>query len=187
VLVCDTYNGALRSYDPAAGTVTTLATGLGEPSGAVLHDGTLYVVESTAHAVTTPVLSARTVAGEARQTQRPATDVAPGDVRLDVVFTPPDGQHLDEQFGPSTRLAVSASPASLLLSGGGTEPGLTRDLRLADLYVEGVLHVTAWAATCDDAGEHPACHLTTQDWGIPIRLVPEGERVVRLMLRGVDA
>ena len=34
VAVCDTYNGAVRRYDPAAGEVTTLATGLAEPSGA---------------------------------------------------------------------------------------------------------------------------------------------------------
>ena len=31
VAVCDTYNGALRRYDPVDGAVTTLATGLSEP------------------------------------------------------------------------------------------------------------------------------------------------------------
>jgi thiol-disulfide isomerase/thioredoxin len=186
LVVCDTYNGALRAYDPATDTVTTLATGLKEPSGAVEVDGTLYVVESAAHAVTTPALEPRTVEGEARQTQRPATDVRPGRVSLEVVFEAPGGQHLDEQFGPPTRLAVSATPASLLLEGGGTDTGLTRELTLADLYVDGVLHVTAWAATCDDEGEHPACHLTTQDWGIPVRLVPEGTNRLTLMLRGVS-
>ncbi len=96
VAICDTYNGALRRYDPATGEVTTLATGLGEPSGAVEVDGTLYVVESSAHTVTTPLTSDTSVAGEARQTQRPATDVAPGAVRIEVVFEPPSGQHLDE-------------------------------------------------------------------------------------------
>ena len=35
VAVCDTYNGAVRRYDPATGEVTTLASGLAEPSGAV--------------------------------------------------------------------------------------------------------------------------------------------------------
>ena len=186
VVVCDTYNGALRRYDPAADAVTTLATGLKEPSDAVEVDGTLYVVESAAHRLVAPGLDERTHDGEARQTQRPATDVRPGPLALTVVFEPPRGQHLDDTYGPATRLAVSATPASLLASGAGTGPGLTRDLVLADLYVEGVLHVTAWAATCDDEGEHPACHLTTQDWGIPVRLVPEGTNGLTLMLRGLS-
>jgi thiol-disulfide isomerase/thioredoxin len=185
VVVCDTYNGALRRYDPATGEVTTLATGLGEPSGAVEVDGTLYVVESSAHAVTTPLMADTTVAGEARQTQRPATDVAPGDGAVEVVFEPPGGQHLDETGGPATRLAVSASPPELLTAGAGTAPGLTRNVRISGDVAAGVIHVTAFAATCDDEGEHPACHLTTQDWGIPVRVTPGGESTLRLMLRSV--
>jgi thiol-disulfide isomerase/thioredoxin len=186
VLVCDTYNGALRSYDPATGLVSTLAAGLAEPSAAVERSGEVWVVESAGHAVTRPLMRAETVAGEARQTQRPALDVWPGAVRLEVAFEPPKGQHLDDSGGPATRLAVSASPSGLLVSGGGTFPGLTRDLVLGDGAAEGVLHVTAWAATCDDAGEHPACHLTTQDWGIPVRLVEGGEQKLSLPLRGLS-
>ena len=34
VAVCDTYNGAVRRYDPATDEVTTVATDLAEPSGA---------------------------------------------------------------------------------------------------------------------------------------------------------
>ena len=183
VLVCDTYNGALRSYDPSTGTVSTLATGLAEPSGAVERDGEVWVVESAAHAVTRPLMNAATHAGEARQTQRPATGVRAGEVSLRVVFEPPRGQHLDDSGGPATRLAVSASPPELLAEGAGTATGLTRDLVLAP--GEGVLHVTAWAATCDDAAEHPACHLTTQDWGIPVRVTPSGDERLDLVLRGV--
>jgi thiol-disulfide isomerase/thioredoxin len=185
VLVCDTYNGAIRSYDPAAGTVSTLATGLAEPSGAVEIGGEVWVVESAAHRVVRPLLDAAVVGGEARQTQRPATDVGAGAVRLDVVFTPPHGQHLDESSGPATRIAVSASPEGLLADGAGNTTGLGRDLVLAGGIAEGVLHVTAWAATCDDEGEHPACHLTTQDWGIPVRVVPDGASRLELMLRGI--
>ncbi|HVF19394.1 MAG TPA: NHL domain-containing thioredoxin family protein [Mycobacteriales bacterium] len=185
VLVCDTYNGALRSYDPANGTVSTLATGLKEPSGAVERGGDIWVVESAAHAVTRPLMDRQTHAGAAHRTQRPATDVRPGPVRLEVVFDPPKGQHLDESFGPATRLAVSASPPGLLLDGAGTTTGLSRDLVLAEGYDSGVLHVTAWAATCDDEVEHPACHLTTQDWGIPVRLTPDGDPGLELVLRGV--
>jgi thiol-disulfide isomerase/thioredoxin len=184
VLVADTYNGALRSYDPVAGTVSTLATGLAEPSAAVELDGEVLVVESAAHRVSRPLLNAERVAGEARQTQRPATEVQPGAVRIEVVFAPPAGQHLDDSGGPATRLAVSASPPELLLDGGGAATGLTRDVTLAAF--DGVLHVTAWAATCDDAGEHPACHLTTQDWGIPLRVTGSGAATLELVLRGLD-
>jgi thiol-disulfide isomerase/thioredoxin len=185
VLVCDTYNGALRSYDPETGTVSTLATGLAEPSGAVEVDGEVWVVESAAHRLVRPLMVDETVAGEARQTQRPASAVAAGPLRLDVVFEAPKGQHLDESSGPATRLAVSASPPDLLAVGAGTTTGLSRDLVLAGGIAEGVLHVTAWAATCDDGVEHPACHLTTQDWGIPVRVGPGGDPRLELVLRGV--
>ena len=36
VAVADTYNDAVRRYDPASKTVSTLLTGLREPSGAVV-------------------------------------------------------------------------------------------------------------------------------------------------------
>ncbi|HEU0131010.1 MAG TPA: thioredoxin-like domain-containing protein [Mycobacteriales bacterium] len=187
VVVCDTYNGALRAYDPATGTVSTLATGLGEPSAAVEVGGEVVVVESAAHRVTRPLMAAERVDAGARRTQRPATDLRPGAVTLTVVFEPPKGQHLDSSGGPATRLAVSASPPELLADGAGTGTGLTRELRVADGLDGGVLHVTAWAATCDDEVEHPACHLTTQDWGIPVRLVPDADARLELVLRGVDA
>jgi hypothetical protein len=50
---------------------------------------------------------------------------------------------------------------------------------------EGVLHVTAQAASCDDStNEHPACHLARQDWGVPVRLTAEGDTGIALMLLG---
>jgi hypothetical protein len=132
-----------------------------------------------------------TVRGPAHRTQRPATTVAPGTVGLEVVFEPPAGQHLDERDGPATRLTVSASPEGLLLDGGGTSTGLSRTLVLADGIEEGVLHVAAFAASCDlpgtDGVEHPACHVTQQDWGIPLRLERGGTDRVALVLRGLDA
>ncbi|HMO10918.1 MAG TPA: redoxin domain-containing protein, partial [Actinotalea sp.] len=39
VAVADTYNGAVRRYDPVTDTVSTLATGLAEPSGLVVEAG----------------------------------------------------------------------------------------------------------------------------------------------------
>ncbi|WP_246354948.1 hypothetical protein [Nocardioides ungokensis] len=54
VAVCDTYNGAVRRFDPVIGEMSTLATGLAEPSGAFVDTGAgetayLVVVESGAH------------------------------------------------------------------------------------------------------------------------------------------
>src|SRR3712207_9473713 len=47
VLVADTYNGAIRRYDPVTDTVSTVDTGLSEPSDVlVTRDGEVLVVES---------------------------------------------------------------------------------------------------------------------------------------------
>src|SRR5205807_10444426 len=51
IAVLDTYNGAVRRYDPATDRVSTLITGLREPSDAVVADGDLLVVESSAHRI----------------------------------------------------------------------------------------------------------------------------------------
>ncbi|MGB8649447.1 MAG: NHL domain-containing thioredoxin family protein [Mycobacteriales bacterium] len=185
VAVSDTYNGAVRRYDPATETVTTLMADLAEPSDAVVDGDHLLVVESAAHRVTRLRLpdEALVVDGVAQRTQRPATDLAPGTVTLSVVFTPPPGQKLDESFGPSTRLVVSASPASLLVSGGGVSTELTRALELQG--EGGVLHVAASAASCDVDAEHAACHVTQQDWGIPVRLVAGAAPELALVLNGL--
>jgi hypothetical protein len=104
------------------------------------------------------------------------------------VFTPPPGQKLDDRYGPSTRLEISASPDSLLVSGEGTGTELTRRLELADGVEHGVLHVVAQAASCDDAPatDHPACHLTRQDWGVPIRITAKGPHRLPLVMGGMD-
>ncbi len=183
VAVLDTYNGAVRRYDPATGVVSTVATGLREPSDAVVLDGELVVVDSAAHRLVRVASVATRVDGPAQQTARPVSALAPGTVALEVVFEPPPGQHLDERDGPATRLVVSATPPELLVDGAGASSGLRRDVVLARAG-EGVLHVAATAASCDLAGEHPACHLTQQDWGIPVRLVEGAPGRLELVLRG---
>jgi sugar lactone lactonase YvrE len=185
--VCDTYNGAVRRYDPRAGEVTTLATGVAEPSGAVVVDGELVVVASAAHRLERPVPpgAMAQVSGPAQSTSRPVTELAPGPVRLTVGFEPPPGQHLDERDGPATRLVVTASPPELLAVGGGVGTGLQRRLVLTG--TEGVLHVAATAALCDEGVEHPACHITQQDWGIPVRLADGAPDGLDLVLRGPAA
>ena len=46
--------------------------------------------------------------------------------------------------------------------------------------------MTAKAASCDadEAVEYPACHLNSQDWGVPVRVVPTGPRTLVLPLHG---
>ncbi|MEW2305232.1 NHL domain-containing thioredoxin family protein [Streptomyces sp. NPDC006655] len=190
VAVADTYNHALRRYDPATGEVTTLATDLWEPSDAVLVGDEIVVVESARHRLTRLRLPEEAVRVEsvAHRTQRAATEVAPGRLRLDVVFQAPAGQKLDTRYGPSTRLLVSSTPPELLLEGEGADTDLSREVDLNPAVPEGVLHVSAMAASCDDdpANEYPACHVHQQDWGVPVRITEGGASRLPLVLAGMD-
>ncbi|MEY9941896.1 NHL domain-containing thioredoxin family protein [Streptacidiphilus sp. MAP5-3] len=195
VAVADTYNHALRRFDPQTGQVSTLATDLREPSGAtVAADGDraaeIVVIESARHRLTRLRLPEEAVRVEAaaHRTQRPATEVAPGTLTLDVVFTPPTGQKLDETYGPATRLLVSSTPPELISAGAGADTGLRRELTLDPEVTEGVLHVSAMAASCDadPAIEFPTCHVHQQDWGVPVRVTGAGTARLALVLAGMD-
>jgi len=187
VLIADTYNGAVRRYDPVTRAASTVDSGLSEPSDIlVTAAGAVFVVESAAHRLTRLAPgTVENVTGERHRTERPPSTLGPGEVTLDVIFTPAPGQKLDESFGPSTRLEVSASPPELLLDGAGVTTELSRRLVLAE--GRGVLQVVAQAATCDAGVEHAACHLTRQDWGVPIIVHPGGPARLPLVLRGLDA
>ena len=183
IAVSDTYNGAIRRYDPWTSQVSTLAGDLAEPSGAVLVGEDLLVVESAAHRLVRPVPRSELVTGQAMRTERPPTELAPGPVTLRVVFDPPPGRKLDDRYGPSTQLSVHSSPASLTdaVEGSALEVMLT----LNDVEHDGVLHVSAQAASCDvETADHPACYLARQDWGVPVRVSPDGARELTLMLLG---
>ena len=188
VAVLDTYNGAVRCLDPASGEVGTLVTGLAEPSGAVVVGEELVVVESAAHQLTwVPLGESRTVDGPTHLTHRPRTDVAPGELEVVVCFTPPPGQQVDDRHGPATQLHLDATPPQLLREGSGSGSGLTRTVVLDASVGDGVLHVSARAASCDApmAGRTPegaACHLHRQDWGVPIRVVAGGATRLELPL-----
>ncbi|UKA75295.1 NHL domain-containing thioredoxin family protein [Arthrobacter sp. FW306-07-I] len=202
VAIADTYNGAVRRYDPASGTVSTLARGLAEPSDVIVDhtqsagsEPLLVVVEANKHQlVYVPIpKEAQQVDEGASQTQRPKSPVAPGTLDLTVRFTAPTGQKLDDRWGDPTQLKISSTPPELLVSGGGTSVGLLRTLELSADVPEGVLHITARAAACDgpetedgEIPDHAACHLYQQDWGIPVVLQADGDTELVLDLRGMD-
>ncbi|MET4134562.1 NHL domain-containing thioredoxin family protein [Pseudarthrobacter sp. PvP090] len=202
VAIADTYNGAVRRYDPASGTVSTLARGLSEPSDVIVDhtqvagaEPLLVVVEANKHQlVYVPIpKEAQQVDEGAAQTHRPKSPVAPGLLELSVRFTAPTGQKLDDRWGDPTQLKISSTPPELLLAGGGTSVGLQRTLELSADVPEGVLHITARAAACDgpedadgEIPDHAACHLYQQDWGIPVLVQADGDTELVLDLRGMD-
>ena len=199
VAIADTYNGAVRRYDPATQQVSTLARGLAEPSDVLLDETgevpLLIVVEANKHQLIRLPLpkNALQVDEGAAQTQRPKTPVAPGKMDLTIRFSAPTGQKLDDRWGDPTQLKVSSTPPELLIDGGGTSVGLSRTLTLSADVPEGILHFTARAAACDgpeDANgeipDHAACHLYQQDWGIPVLLSVDGATELSLDLRGMD-
>ena len=191
IAIADTYNGAVRRFDVFTREVTTVATGLAEPQGLLLHDGELLVVESAGDRIApVPAGEPTVVTGDAHAVRRPPTVLAPGEIDFSVVFTAPPGEKLDDRFGPSTRLEISASPPELLADGAGVGTELKRKIRFADGVTEGVLQVVAQAASCDsdDSGsEHPACRITRQDWGVPVRFEAGGPRELSLVMAGKPA
>ena len=171
VAIADTYNGAVRRYDPATGTVSTLARGLSEPSDVIVDhtqvagaEPLLVVVEANKHQlVYVPIpKEAQQVDEGAAQTHRPKSPVAPGPLELTVRFTAPTGQKLDDRWGDPTQLKISSTPPELLVSGGGTSVGLLRTLELSSDVPEGVLHITARAAACDGPKTRTARSRTTR-------------------------
>ncbi len=184
IAIADTYNGAIRLLDEETGEVVTVATDLKEPSDAIVGPpvdgiGQLIVVESGAHRITwVPVAKAaeRVIDEGAQRSERPTTEVGPGPLTVRVLFTPPPGHKLDDSLGPSTQVTIATTPTSMLKAGGGVDTALERTVTLDPAYTEGVLHVSARAASCDadPAVEFPACHMHQQDWGVPIRVVEGG-------------
>ena len=104
--------------------------------------------------------------------KRPPSELEPGEVTLTSSSSHRPG-----------RSSISASvtrparglrlPSSLLLEGEGVTTTLRRRLVL-NPDVSRCAASVAQAATCDAEAEHAACHLTRQDWGVPIVLSANG-------------
>ncbi|MDO5750202.1 MAG: NHL domain-containing thioredoxin family protein [Rothia sp. (in: high G+C Gram-positive bacteria)] len=200
IAIADTYNGAIRRWDPATATLGTLERGLEEPSDLLVEEGAdgvprLIIVETNAHQLVRASIpqSAQHVDEGAITTSRPATELAGHSLELLARFSAPAGQKLDTRWGDPTQLRVSSTPEEFILSGAGTAQGLERVLELNPEISEAVLHITARASACDgEAGgpipEHAACHLYQQDWGIPVKVTggENAEKSLVLELRGVN-
>lgn len=189
LLIADTYNRAIRKYTVANNRVSTIARELGEPSDLEVIDTPdgpkLIVVETSKNQISIlPIESDAMVQGAAMRTTRPALEVRAGEIDVEVIFSAPPGQKLDERYGPSTFLTISATPKELILSGTGNSVELSRSLTLNPEVSEGVLHVAAKGASCDESDEGAQCHIHQQDWGIPVRITPSGGTRVSLVLSG---
>lgn len=190
VLIADSYNGAIRSFDAKRDQTTTVLRDLAEPSDVLLHpDGAhILVVEASAGRISThAIATGEVISGEGLRTSRPALQVRAGAVELVVVFEPPPGEKRDDRYGPSTQLVVGSTPPTLLIEGAGTGPDLRRALVIDGSIREGVLHIAAKGASCDipsDTNPFPACRIHQQDWGIPIRVVHDGDSQIILPLSG---
>ena len=189
LLIADTYNRAIRKYSPSTNSVSTIARDLSEPSDLELvetADGPkLAIVEAAANRITLlPIEAEALVKGNAMRTARPALAVLPGELSIDVTFSAPPGQKLDDRYGPSTYLVVSSTPKELLLEGAGNSTELIRRIVLNPAVTEGVLHVAAKGASCDESEQGAQCHIHQQDWGIPIKVSQTGASVVELVLSG---
>ena len=189
LLIADTYNRAIRKYSPATNQVTTIARDLSEPSDLELVETAtgpkLAIVETAANRITLLAIEpGALVQGAAMRTTRPALDVLAGKLTIDVTFSAPPGQKLDDRYGPSTFLVVSSTPKELLLEGAGNSTELSRAVVLNPAITEGVLHVAAKGASCDESELGAQCHIHQQDWGIPIRVSETGLSVLELVLSG---
>lgn len=192
LVIADTYNRALRKYSPANNQVSTIARNLAEPSDIELVetvDGPKLAVAETAanRILLLPIEKESLVQGAALRTARPALEVKAGELLVDVSFSAPPGQKLDERYGPSSYLVVSSTPKELLLDGAGSSVELKRKIVLNPEIAEGVLHVAAKGASCDESDEAAQCHIHQQDWGIPIKVSSTGTAVVELVLAGKGA
>ena len=196
-VVCDTYNSALRRYDPATGELTTLARdGLSEPSGAALFGEELVVADTNNHRLVRVGADGEIQPFEVRGLLPPApvsargpaaVEIGPVELAFEVELTAtiplPEGQKLDSSLGPPVQLSISSEellPNGGLLLTGGELPARTR-LDLGG--EEGSLDVLLRVGTCEE-GPGAVCNLTEKRWRVTLRRDEEGSPRLNLGLGG---
>ena len=136
---------------------TTLATGSPSRAAPYVDGGDhLVVVESAAHRLTRVPLGARrgAVEGFAHRTQRPVTEVGAGRLQLGRRRSP-RRRGRRSTTGSARRPSCSSAPRPRRCSRGRRRPRHRPDPRPSSLdprVGDGVLHVAARAASCDDDG-----------------------------------
>jgi thiol-disulfide isomerase/thioredoxin len=197
-VVCDTYNSALRRFDPVKNEFVTLAReDLSEPSGAAPLNGTdedLVVADTNNHRLARVSLDGKVRPFEIRGLRPPVPVPAQGPVALEIgpvelaseveltaTLPVPDGQKLDPSLGPPVQLSISSdgliSEGGLLLTG----EELPAKARLTLDAPEGRLDVLLRVGTCEE-GLGAVCNLTERRWRVMVRRDEEGSPRLNLGL-----
>ena len=161
VAVADTYNGAIRRYDPATDEVSA-PWPPAWPSRATRWSSTVTSWWSSRPRTGSPGSrlpdEALEVDGVAHRTRRPVTDVAPGEVELEVVFTAAARAEARRPLRPVHPAGGLGDPAAdCCASGEGRGTDLSRAAgRWTPRVGDGVLHVAAMAASCDATPTAPS-------------------------------
>ncbi len=189
VAVADTYNGAVRRYDPVGGDLTTVAAGLAEPSGLHVDGDVLVVVESAAHRLTRVPLGA-SARGLGLRAQHPAAGdrrgSGAGAGRRFRAAARAEGRRPLRSAVPAGRRGDPAGAAQRTAAAAGTD--LTRTLapRPGRRSTGCCTSPHAPRPATRRAGEGAACHMHQQDWGVPVRVVEGGADRLVLPLSGIS-
>jgi hypothetical protein len=195
-VICDTYNSALRRYDPRRDQLVTLAhEDLSEPSGAALLGADLLVVDTNNHRTVRVVLDGKVRPFEIRglssptpvPIEGPVAEIGPvelaGEVVVSATLPISEGQKLDSSLGPPVQLSVSSDE---LLSNGGlllTGDELPTRTRLALSGTEGSLDIMLRVGTCEE-GPGAVCNLNERRWRVTVWRDEEGSPQLNLGLGG---
>ena len=192
-IVCDTYNSALRRFDPDKNTLTTIARdGLAEPSGAAFVEDNLLVADTNNHRLVLANADGEVsplslsgleppapVAAEGPVAFRLGPVELTGEVELSATLSVPQSEKLDATLGPPVQLSVSSE--ELLPDGGLVVSGdeLPAWATLALSGEEGNLDVLLRVGSCEDGA---VCSFSEQRWLVEVRRDPEGSPRIQLGL-----
>jgi NHL repeat len=197
LLICDTYNSALRRYDSRSAQLVTLAReDLSEPSGAAILGGELLVADTNNHRIVRVGPDGKVRPFEIRGLLPlapiaiggpVAVEIGPvelaGEMELSATLPVPEGQKLDSSLGPPVQLSVTSDellPDGRLILIGDELP--TR-ARIALGGAEGSLDVLLRVGTCEE-GPGALCNLNERRWRVTARRDEQGSPRLNLGLGG---